>query len=183
MTILAESPAAVLPTGTWQIDPSHSSVEFEIRHLGLATVKGRAPIVAGTITGGDVASITGTVDVTSITTFDENRDGHLQSPDFFDAARYPEISFASTSVVFSDDELVVKGELTIKGVTRPVTLRGELVGTGADPWGNERVGLDLATTIDRTEWGLTWNAPIPGGGFLLPDEVKLTASFSAVKAA
>jgi len=183
MSILAENPAAVVPAGTWEIDPAHSSVEFEIRHLGLATVRGRAPVVSGTITGGETPSIRGTVDVTSITTFDETRDGHLQSPDFFDTARYPELNFESSSVDVAGDTLVVEGDLTIKDVTRSVTLRGELVGTGADPWGNERVGLDLETLIDRTQWGLAWNAPVPGGGFLLPDGVKLTASFSAVKKA
>jgi polyisoprenoid-binding protein YceI len=183
MSILTESPATVIPAGTWTIDPSHSTVEFEIKHLGLATVKGRAPVVSGEITGGVTPSIIGTVDVTALTTFDEQRDGHLQSPDFFDAARYPELRFESVAVGTRGDELVVEGELTIKGVTRPVTLTGAVVGTGSDPWGNERVGIDLATTIDRTGWGLTWNAPVPGGAFLLPDEVKLSASFSAVKAA
>lgn len=184
MSILAESSAtATIPAGTWEIDPAHSSVEFEVRHLGLATVKGRAPVVSGTVAGSEPASISGTVDVSSITTFDETRDGHLQSPDFFDTARYPELTFESTSVALEGDALVVDGDLTIKGVTKPVTLRGELVGTGADPWGNERLGLDLATEIDRTQWGLSWNAPLPGGGFLLPDTVRLTASFSAVKKA
>lgn len=183
MTILAESPVDVIPAGTWKIDPAHSSVEFEIRHLGLATVRGRAPVVSGSITGGDISSIRGTVDVSTITTFDENRDAHLRSPDFFDTARYPELTFTSSGVRLQEDELVVDGELTIKGASKPVTLLGEVVGTGADPWGNERIGIDLAATIDRTQWGLTWNAPVPGGGFLLPDEVKLTASFSAVKAA
>ena len=183
MSILAESPVDVIPAGTWEIDPAHSSVEFEIRHLGLATVRGRAPVVSGSITGGDVPSIRGTVDVSTITTFDENRDAHLRSPDFFDTARYPELTFTSSGVRLEGDELVVDGELTIKGASKPVTLLGEVVGTGADPWGNERIGIDLAATIDRTQWGLTWNAPVPGGGFLLPDDVKLTASFSAVKAA
>ena len=183
MSILAEKAATVLPSGAWEIDPAHSSVEFEIRHLGLATVKGRAPVVSGTIEGGEASSVNGVVDVASITTFDETRDGHLQSPDFFDVARYPQLRFESTSVSLDGDELVVEGRLTLKGVTKPATLRGALVGSGADPWGNERIGLDLATTIDRTEWGIAWNAPLPGGGFLLPDDVRLTASFSAVKAA
>jgi len=181
MSILAENPVTAIPAGTWQIDPAHSSVEFEIRHLGLAKVKGRAPIVEGTIVGGAEPSVQGTVDVSSITTFDESRDGHLQSPDFFDTQRYPALRFASSSVTLESGVLAVTGELTIKGVTKPVTLTGELVGTGADPWGNERVGLDLAAEIDRTQWGLRWNAPLPGGGFLLPDTVTLTASFSAIK--
>jgi polyisoprenoid-binding protein YceI len=181
MPILAESPVDVIPGGTWEIDPAHSSVEFEIRHLGLATVRGRAPVVSGSIVGSELPSIRGTVDASSITTFDENRDAHLQSPDFFDTARHPELEFESSGVRLDGDELVVDGNLTIKGVTEPVALRGVVVGTGVDPWGNERIGIDLATTIDRTRWGLTWNAPVPGGDFLLPDEVTLTVSFSAVK--
>lgn len=183
MTILAETAARVIPNGTWEIDPAHSSVEFEVRHLGLATVKGRAPVVAGSIDGGNEPSLRGTVDVSSITTFDETRDGHLQSPDFFDVARYPELRFESTSVRAEGRTVIAVGDLTIKGVTKPVTLRGTFVGAGADPWGNERIGLDLQTTIDRTQWGVNWNAPLPGGGFMLPNEVKLTASFSAVKGA
>lgn len=182
MSILAETSVTTIPAGSWSIDPSHSTVEFKIKHLGLATVKGRAPVVSGTITGGAQPSIVGTVDVASITTFDDTRDEHLRSPDFFDVARYPELSFESTDVRQVGAELVADGLLTIKGVSEPVTLRGELVGTETDPWGNERIGVDLETTIDRTVWGLTWNAPLPGGGFLLPDTVTLATSFSAVKA-
>jgi polyisoprenoid-binding protein YceI len=182
MPILAEAPATVIPSGTWSIDPSHSTVEFRIRHLGLATVKGRAPVVSGAITGGEQPSIAGVVDVASITTFDATRDEHLRSPEFFDVARFPELSFESTEVGQDGGGLVATGLLTIKGVSKPVTLRGELVGSETDPWGNERIGVDFETTIDRTAWGLTWNAPLPGGGFLLPDTVTLAASFSAVKA-
>lgn len=182
MSILAEDSVAVIPAGTWSIDPSHSTVEFRIKHLGLATVKGRAPVVSGTIEGGEKPSISGTVDVTSITTFDDTRDEHLRSPDFFDAERYPELAFESTAVHLAGRELIADGVLTIRNVSKPVTLRGELAGTETDPWGNERIGLDLEATIDRTDWGLTWNAPLPGGGFLLPDTVTLAASFSAVKA-
>jgi polyisoprenoid-binding protein YceI len=183
MSILAESSATVIPAGTWAIDPAHSAVEFHVKHLGLATVKGRAPVVSGTIEGGDSPSLEGTVTVSSITTFDENRDAHLQSPEFFDVGRYPELTFSSSAISSDGDSLVVDGELTIKGITKPVSLTGTFVGTGADPWGNERVGIDLETIVDRTKWGLDWNAPLPGGGFLLPDRVKLTATFSAVKAA
>lgn len=183
MSILAESSATVIPAGTWSIDPSHSAVEFHVKHLGLATVKGRAPVVSGTIQGGDDPSLEGTVVVSSITTFDENRDAHLQSPEFFDVERYPELTFSSSSISTDDDSLTVDGELTIKGVTKPVSLTGTFAGTGSDPWGNERLGIDLETVVDRTEWGLDWNAPLSGGGFLLPNRVKLTATFSAVKAA
>ena len=104
------------------------------------------------------------------------------SPDFFDADRYPELRFVSTAIAAHGDGLVVDGELTIKGVTRPVSLSGALHGPATDPWGNERIGIDLAGTIDRNEFGVSWNAPLPGGGFLLPDRVDLSASFSAVKA-
>ena len=182
MSIVADTSATVIPTGTWAIDPAHSAVEFHIKHLGLATVRGRAPVVSGTIEGGERPSIQGTVTVSSITTFDENRDGHLQSPEFFDVERHPELTFESTEVEFSGDDLDVDGELTIKGITKPVTLRGTFVGNGVDPWGNERIGIDLEGTVDRADWGLSWNAPIPGGGFLLPNDVRLTATFSAVKA-
>jgi polyisoprenoid-binding protein YceI len=180
MSSVAEQ-TTLIPAGTWEIDPAHSSVEFQVKHLGIATVKGRAPVVRGTIEGGERPSIEGTVDVTSFTTFDETRDGHLRSPDFFDAERYPELRFESTVVELRDQALVVTGNLTIKGDTKPVELRGSFAGSGVDPWGNERIGLDLEGTIDRNEWGVSWNAPLPGGGFLLPDTVKLAASFSAVK--
>lgn len=175
--------ATVIPVGTWSIDSTHSTLEFGIKYLGIATVKGRAGSVAGTIAGGERPSIEGTVDATSITTYDDNRDGHLASPEFFDAERYPELTFSSTDVEARGDELVVRGELTIKGVTQPVELHGRFAGSTTDPWGNERIGLDLEGAIDRTAYGLTFNAPLPAGGLMLGEEVKLEASFSAVKAA
>ncbi|HEU4971314.1 MAG TPA: YceI family protein [Gaiellaceae bacterium] len=181
MSILAESPVTVIPAGTWSIDPSWSALEFEVRKLGLVTVKGRVPSFSGTITGGDNAAIEGVVDATSITTFESDRDAHLQSPDFFDIQRYPELRFVSTSVDASSDEIVVRGDLTIKGVTKPVELRGTLSGPENDPWGNERIGLELSTTVDRTAFGLEWNAPLPGGGFLLPNDVALKAYFAATR--
>jgi polyisoprenoid-binding protein YceI len=182
MTIVADTSVAI-PTGTWTIDPVWSSLEFEVKKLGLMTVKGRVPGFTGTIQGGEEPSIEGSVDVSSITTFDETRDGHLQSPDFFDVARYPTLRFESTSVGLSGDELLVEGELTIRGVTKPVVLRGSYVGTAVDPFGNDRIGLELSTTVDRTEFGLEWNAPLPSGGFLLPNDVVLRAYFAAVRAA
>jgi polyisoprenoid-binding protein YceI len=183
MSILADTSATVIPSGTWSIDPVWSALEFEVKKLGLVTVKGRVPGFSGTIQGGETPSISGTVDASTITTFDETRDGHLQAPDFFDTQRYPELRFESTAVETRGDELVVEGELTIKNITRPVELRGNYVGTGVDPWGNDRIGIELAGTIDRTEFGLNWNAPLPGGGFLLPNDVTLRATFAAVKAA
>lgn len=183
MSIIAETSATHIPSGTWSIDPVWSSLEFEVRKVGLIPIKGRVPGFSGTIEGGDDASIAGTVDATSITTFDETRDGHLQSPDFFDSERYPELRFSSTEVSSDGDEVRVLGDLTIKGATKPVELTGRFLGTGPDLAGNERIGLELEGTIDRTEFGLEWNAPLPGGGFLLPNDVTLRATFAAVRAA
>ncbi len=183
MSIVAEKSVSIIPAGTWTIDPVWSAVGFEVKKLGLAVIKGRALEFAGTIHGGEAPSIEGTVQVSSLTTFDETRDAHLQSPDFFDAGRYPEVSFRSTSVERAGEEVVVRGDLTVKGVTKEVELRGAFLGTGVDPTGNERVALELEGTIDRTDFGVSWNAPLPGGDLLLPNEVLLTASFAAVKAA
>jgi polyisoprenoid-binding protein YceI len=183
MSIVTDTPAAVVPAGTWTIDPVWSSLEFEVKKLGVATIKGRVPGFTGTIRGGESPSIEGTVDPSSITTFDGDRDSHLQSPDFFDTARYPELRFESTAVETTGDEIVVKGDLTIKGVTKRVELRGSYVGTGVDPMGNERIGIELTGTVNRTDFGLEWNLPLPAGGFLLPNDVTLKATFAAVKAA
>lgn len=183
MSIVADTQVAALPAGEWSIDPTWSSLEFEIKKLGLMTVKGRVPGFTGAIHGGEEPSLEGEVDVSSITTFDETRDGHLQSPDFFDVERFPRLRFASTAIEARGDEIVVQGDLTIKGVTRPVELVGAYVGSGVDPMGNDRIGIELSTTVDRTEFGLTWNAPLGDGTFLLPNDVVLRATFAAVRAA
>lgn len=174
-------PTTAIPAGSWELDPVWSALEFEVRKLGFVAIKGRVPGFSGRLVGGDEPRLAGSVDARTITTFDAERDGHLQAPDFFDIDRHPTLTFASTTFETDGDELVVHGDLTIRGVTRPVELRGSLTGTGSDPWGNERLGLELAGTVDRTEFGLEWNAPLPGGGFLLPNEVLLRASFAAVR--
>jgi polyisoprenoid-binding protein YceI len=184
MTIVADTTAtSLIPTGSWSIDPVWSTLEFEVKKIGLMTIKGRVPGFEGTITGGETPAIEGRVDATAITTFDETRDGHLQSPDFFDTQRFPELRFESTAVRTSGEELVVEGDLTIKDVTKHVELEGRYVGAGIDAYGNERIGIEISGTVDRNDFGLSWNAPLPGGGFLLPDEVVLKASFVAVRAA
>jgi polyisoprenoid-binding protein YceI len=183
MSIVAERTEAVIPAGTWSVDPVHSTVEFHVTHAGIATVKGRALVIEGTIRGGDEPSIEGTVDAASLTTFDATRDGHLRTPDFFDAERYPQLRFTSSQVESRDGALVVQGDLTIRGVTRPVELRGTFRGATVDAYGNERIGLDLAGSVDRQEFGVSWNAPLPGGGYLLPNDIPVLASFSAVKEA
>jgi polyisoprenoid-binding protein YceI len=179
--IVAEEKATPIPAGEWEIDPVWSALEFEVRKLGLVTIKGRVPGFTGSIVGGESPALTGAVDATSITTFDEARDTHLQSPDFFDTQRYPQLRFESTSFQADDNGLVARGNLTIKGVTRPVELRGTYAGSDQDPWGNERIDLELSGTVDRSEFGLNWNAALPGGGFLLPNEVVLKATVAAVR--
>jgi polyisoprenoid-binding protein YceI len=183
MSIIADTSATQIPSGTWAIDPVWSSLEFEVRKIGLVPIKGRVPGFSGTIEGGVQATIEGTVDAASITTFDDTRDGHLHSPDFFDVERYPELRFESTVIRLDGEELVVAGDLTIKGTTKPVELRGTYLGAGPDLSGNERIALELEATVDRTDFGLVWNAPLPGGGFLLPNDVKLRATFAAVREA
>lgn len=184
MSMVAEhTTTTAIPEGTWTIDPVWSAVGFEVKKIGIAAIKGRALGFEGTITGGEEPAIEGSVDVSSLTTFEETRDAHIQSPDFFDAERYPKIRFQSKTVEQRGDELVVHGDLTIKGETRPVELRGGLAGNGIDPMGNERIVVELETTIDRTDFGVDWNAPVPGGGLMLPNDVLLSATFAAVRTA
>lgn len=168
-----------IPAGTWAIDPSHSRVEFSIRHMGIASIRGSFADFDAVIEGGDEPAISGAIRVASVDTRDEARDGHLQSPDFFDTERHPEITFASTR--FEDGKVV--GDLTIRGVTREVELDARVTGAGTDPWGNERLGIELDGEINRHDYGVSWNTPLPTGGLLLGDTVRLTAGFSAVKGA
>ena len=172
-----------IPQGTWNIDPSHSSVEFTVKHMGIATVRGQATKFEGAIEStGEQAGLKGSVDVASITTHDEQRDQHLGAPDFFDAQRFPQIEFSAESIELSGDGTArVPGQITLKGVTKPIELKGNYTGTGTDPWGNERVGLEVSAVIDRREFGLEWNQPLPGGGLLVSNEVTLLLSASAVK--
>lgn len=177
-----EQLATTVPTGTWTVDPDHSHVEFAITHLGFATIKGRVTSFSGSLTGGEQPRLEGTLELTSLTTHAADRDGHLRTPDFFDTEQYPQGSFVSTAFEQVGDGFRVVGDLTLRGVTQPVELQAVLTGEAEDPWGNERIGLDLTGTIDRQRWGIAWNTPVPGGGLLLADDVRLAASFSLVKA-
>jgi polyisoprenoid-binding protein YceI len=165
-----------LPTGTWKLDPIHSSASFAVKHMVVATFRGQFEDFDATLDVGDdgEAKLVGTVRTDSIVVKDENLAGHLKSPDFFDTERYPELRFESTSIRREGDELIVDGELTIKGNTHPVEGRGVLVGPHDDIAGNTKVGLTLETTVDRTQYGLNWNAPLPKGGFAVADDVALT---------
>jgi polyisoprenoid-binding protein YceI len=167
-----------IPTGTWRSDSTHSSIGFSVLHNGLTPFRGGFGSFEATLEDG---TLVGTAAVESITTEDENLTGHLLSPEFFDAARHPVLRFESSEVRGDGDVVVVPGELTLKGVTEPVELRGELTGPVSDAYGGTRVGLDLATTVDRTQFGIDWNAPLPSGGNLLANDVKLTAQLQLVQ--
>jgi polyisoprenoid-binding protein YceI len=174
-----------IPTGTYTIDPSHSSVGFEVRHMGIATVRGSFRRFQGTIDAtAEVPTLNGTVEVASIDTGEENRDGHLKAPDFFDADQYPQINFSTTTVDATDDgRIVLDGEITIKGISKPIELTGEVADGGADPWGKERIGFEVEGVIDRREFDLKWNQTLPNGNLLVSNDVRLLVSVSAVKEA
>jgi polyisoprenoid-binding protein YceI len=165
-----------IPAGTWQADPVHSSVGFAVKYLGVATFSGELSDLQASLADG---SLSGKAQVASIEVKDENLKAHLQAPEFFDAERHPELTFTGREV----GEGRFAGELTIKGVTKPITLEGTVTGPVTDPYGNERIGLALMSVIDRTDFGLNWNAPLPGGGFALANDVTVTADLSLVKAA
>ena len=175
----------VLTTGTWNVDPSHSSVEFQVKHMGLATVKGFFGEFAGSLEVAEDGSVKayGTVEASSLNTRSEQRDEHLRSADFFDVENPPQLSFQSKSVEQLDEESYkIAGDLTIRGTTKEVELHATTTGTDLDPWGNTRVGIEAATQIDRTEFGLTWNQALESGGVLVGKKVKLLLDISAVKA-
>ncbi len=174
-----------LPTGVWQVDPVHSSVEFQVKHLGIATVKGQFTEFEGTVEVGPdgEARAYGTVQTASVDTREPQRDAHLRSADFFEVDTYPTIDFRSTAIrPRGDDELEIDGELTIHGVTNPITLRVELEGTETDPQGNPRVGLSASAQINRSDYGMRFNAALGSGNVVVSDKVKILVNISAVKA-
>lgn len=172
----------IAPTGTWKADPVHSSLGFSVTHMTVATFTGSFDDYEATLGGGEELKLTGSAKVESIVTQDENLNAHLLSPEFFDADRFPELHFQSEQIERNGDEVVAHGELTLKGETRPVALRGRISDPVSDPYGRERLGLQLETTVDRTAFGLNWNAELPNGGPVLDNDVTLTARLSLVKA-
>jgi polyisoprenoid-binding protein YceI len=171
--------------GTWGIDPAHSSFEFVARHM-MAKVRGRFTEVSGTIEIAEVpeqSSAKIDLDVSSVSTRDERRDGHLRSADFFDVEKFPTISFSSTAVRPLDDERLweLDGELTMKNVTRPVTWQLEFHGADQDPWGGQRAAFSASTEVDRNAWDLSWNAPLETGGLLLSRNIRLEVDVELVK--
>jgi polyisoprenoid-binding protein YceI len=176
-----ESTTTIAPAGTtWAADPVHSDVAFEIEYAGVSTFRGSFRDFDATLEGSTLA---GSARVASVDVKDEQLSGHLQSPEFFDAERFPEITFrADTLSVADDGTLTGSGELTIKGITKPVELKGRLASAASvDPFGRERLGLTLGTTIDRNQFGIEWNAPNQSGGNYLGDEVTLKADLTFVR--
>lgn len=170
-------------TGTWAIDPSHSEVGFTVRHLGISKTRGRFAAFAGDVVVAERAEdsrVTVTIDPASVDTKDAGRDEHLRGADFFGVGEHPTWTFVTTSVVPSGGRWAVTGDLTIAGVTRPVVLDTEVVGLATDPWGNERVGFQASTEVNREDFGLTWNAALETGGFLVGKTVKIDLEVEAV---
>jgi polyisoprenoid-binding protein YceI len=175
-----------VPTGTWHVDPAHSSVEFEVKHMMIATVRGRFRDFEGTIHAAeDIANsrVHGVVKTASIDTNEPDRDAHLRSADFLDAERYPESRFESKLIEpLGDARYRVVGDLTIKDLSREVQFEATVGGAERDPWGNDRVGVRLRGSIDRNDFRLNWQRLLETGGFLVGDEVRLVVDVSAVKA-
>jgi polyisoprenoid-binding protein YceI len=171
-----------LPAATWNVDPIHSTVGFAVKYM-VSTFRTEFDRYAATLdTTGDQPRLSGSVDPTSIVIKDPNFHAHLQSPDFFDSERHPAITFESTAFRVDGDELVVDGNLTIKGDTRPVEARGTFTAPHEDPWGNTRLGVTLEAVVDRSHFGLTWNNPLPKGGLALANDVRLHVDLQLVKA-
>jgi polyisoprenoid-binding protein YceI len=171
--------------GTWTVDPSHSSVEFQVKHMGLATVKGFFSEFEGKLEVAEdgTVSAAGTVDAASLNTRSDQRDEHLRSADFFDAENYPKLSFQSTAIEQIDEDTYrITGDLTIRGVTREVVFEGVTQGVDQDPWGNTRVGLEVVGQIERSDFGLNWNQALESGGVLVGKKVKILLDLSTVKA-
>jgi polyisoprenoid-binding protein YceI len=174
-----------LPTGTWKVDPVHSSVEFQVKHLGIANVKGQFKEFEGTLeVTPDGVKAHGKANVASVDTREPQRDDHLRSPDFFDAENHPEITFSSTAIrPIDEDTFEIEGDFTIRAITRPLKLVATLEGTETDPQGNERVGLAATAQINRSDFDMKFNMALGSGNVVVGDKVKILLDVSAVKAA
>ncbi len=171
-----------VPTGTWEADNIHSSVGFEIKHMMVSTFRSKFDDYEATLSDAEgEPKLAGTVQVASIEAKDGTLKSHLLSPDFFDAERTPQISFESTAFRREGDQLTVDGDLTIRAVTHPVRAHGSIYGPHENIAGGESLGLELETTVDRTEYGLGWNAPLAKGGFALANDVKIKVALELVR--
>jgi polyisoprenoid-binding protein YceI len=168
--------------GTWQLDPVHSTVVFEVPYLA-GTFKGEFREIAAQLVVEETARLEGTAKVASIDVKDENLDAHLQTPDFFDAERYPELGFAAGQIDLDAGDVSVRGEITIKGVTRPVEVTGTASAPLVDAYGNDRIGLRLTAALDRTDFGVSWNVPLPSGEPALGNDVRIVTDLQFVRSA
>jgi polyisoprenoid-binding protein YceI len=174
-----------IPAGTWQIDPAHSAVTFTARHMMVAKVRGRFTDFSADVVIADdplQSTVNATVQMASIETGDSGRDDHLRTNDFFDIENHPTMTFRSTGLEASGDEYRLHGDLTIRGVTKPVTFDLEVGGAGKDPWGNTKAGFTATGTINRKDFGVEWNAPLETGGVLVGDKVTIEIDIEAALA-
>jgi polyisoprenoid-binding protein YceI len=180
-----ETAPAIGGKTTWKLDPSHTLVEFSAKHLMITTVKGRFTDVEGFIHADDKdiknSSVEATLKAATIDTRTEQRDNHLRSADFLEVEKYPEIKFRSTRIEGSKQEFKLTGDLTIRGVTRPITLDVTFEGQTKDPWGGERVGFSASGKLDRRDFGLTWNVMLEAGGMTVSNDIKINIEVEAVK--
>lgn len=168
-----------LPTGTWSVDRVHSTVGFAVKYMA-GTFQGTFSVFDAQL---DDGVLSGSAEVASVQVKDPNLEAHLQSPDFFDAERFPQLSFKADDVGRAGDDLTIGGELTLKGHTEPVEIKGHISDPAPDPYGGERFGLQLETTVDRTKFGLNWNNPLPSGDPALADEVTIVVDLQLAREA
>ncbi len=178
------------PTATktiWNLDPVHSNLDFSVKHMMISNVKGSFKDFSVNVITNDAdfsnADIDVKIDTGSIHTGQEQREGHLKAPDFFDVEKYPSATFKSTSIerTGNEGEYKIHGDLTIKGITKPVTLDVEFNGAATDPYGNEKAGFDFNTVINRSDYGLNWNAPLETGGVMVSNSVKISGGLQLTK--
>jgi polyisoprenoid-binding protein YceI len=184
--VTIEKTRTIPEAGAWAIDPAHTAVSVSARHLVVAKVRGSFRTVSGTITIGsrpETSSVEATVDAASIDTGVEDRDNHLRSPVFLDVANYETLTFRSTAVRPAGDGYEVDGELTIRGLARPITLTMSYLGLATDPWGNEKALFTAETTLNREDWGLTWNQALETGGWLVDKSIGLELEVQATRVA
>ena len=176
-----------MATTQWALDPTHSELQFKVKHLMITTVTGSLKTISATLSsegdGFEDAKVSFEAEIGSIDTGNTDRDNHLKSGDFFDAEQFPKVSFESTSVTKDGDDYVLNGNLTIKDTTKPVKLNAEFGGIATDPWGNTKAGFTLSGKINRTDFGLTWNAALETGGVMVSEEVKIAGELQFVKQA
>jgi polyisoprenoid-binding protein YceI len=167
-----------IPAGTWATDPVHSSIGFAIRYSGIGTFRGTFEDFEATLVDG---RLEGVAKVASVKVDDPQLTGHLQSPDFFDAEQHPELRFVSTAIERDGDSVSIQGDLTLRGVTQPVEIAGAVTGPLENAYGQQRLGLDVEATVNRHDFGISWNMELPGGGRALADDVLVTANLALVQ--